>query len=267
MSDVFRFTEGTIPLLMSSPHSGTDVPADIEHRFTEDARRLPDTDWHIPLLYDFAAGLGASRIEAVYSRYVVDLNRPPDNQSLYPGQATTGLCPVQQFDGEAIYQEGNAPEDGEVAERTEKYWRPYHAKIEEELNRLKSAFGYALLYDCHSIRSAIPRLFDGRLPTLNLGTNRGASCDPRLEQAIAEEMAASSFTQVVNGRFVGGHITRGHGRPENNIHAVQMELTQIDYMDEHYPFAYAPERAQKLQQTLRPILEAFIASGARLFGT
>ncbi len=267
MNDTFRFVEGTIPLLMSSPHSGTEVPADIRQRFTEGAGRLPDTDWHIPRLYDFAADLGASRIEAVYSRYVVDLNRPPDNQSLYPGQATTGLCPVQQFDGEPIYLDGETPDDAEIAERTEKYWRSYHAKIDEELNRLKSIHGYALLYDCHSIRSAIPRLFDGRLPTLNLGTNRGESCDPRLEQAIAGEMAASPFSQVVNGRFVGGHITRQHGRPGEGIHAVQMELTQIDYMDEQYPFAYAPERAEKLQQTLRPVLEAFTATGAQLFGS
>ncbi len=264
MSEAYRFTEGTIPLLVSSPHSGTEVPPHILAYFTKEARTLPDTDWHIPQLYEFAAELGASQIEAVFSRYIVDLNRPPDNESLYPGKPTTGLCPVQMFDGEPLYIEGREPAEDEIERRKSEIWQPYHNKIAEELQRLKTEFGYALLYDCHSIRSMVPRLFAGRLPTLNLGTNHGESCASEIENALAGVMDASEYSSIVNGRFVGGHITRSHGNPRDNIHAVQMELTQADYMDEHYPFAYEPERATELQPTLKSVIEAFVNAGSRL---
>ena len=257
MNDFFTFKQGESPLLVSSPHSGTEVPDAIADRFTEDAWNLHDTDWHIPALYDFVSDFSASTIEARYSRYVVDLNRPPDNSSLYPGQATTGLCPVQMFDGEPIYKAGQEPGPDEVAERTRRYWQPYHSKIAEELSRIRSKYGYALLYDCHSIRSVIPRLFDGRLPTLNLGTSKGTSCDSSLEKAIADAMKHGDYDCVVNGRFVGGHITRHFGDPNQQTHAVQMELTQIDYMDETLPYTYQPERADRLKKTLKDIMLAF----------
>ncbi len=264
MSDFFTFNQGDSPLLVSSPHSGTDVPDAIADRLTDDARHLHDTDWHIPRLYDFVSNLQASTIEARYSRYVVDLNRPPDNASLYPGQATTGLCPVQMFDGEPIYKTGVEPDADEIAERTRRYWQPYHTKIAEELSNIHARHGYALLYDCHSIRSTIPRLFDGRLPTLNLGTSRGASCDSSIESAIADAMSSGDFTRVVNGRFVGGHITRHFGNPDQQIHAVQMELTQIDYMDETLPYTYRKERADQLKITLKDIMLAFTKAAEKL---
>ncbi len=264
MSEAYRFTQGTIPLLVSSPHSGTEVPPHILAHFSKDARTLPDTDWHIPQLYEFTADLGASQIEAVYSRYIIDLNRPPDDESLYPGKPTTGLCPVQLFDGEPLYLEGREPNKEEIERRRREIWQPYHDKIAEELQRLKAEFGYALLYDCHSIRSMIPRLFAGRLPTLNLGTYHGESCAAEIEKQIGSIIDASEFSGIVNGRFVGGHITRSHGNPSENIHAIQMELTQADYMDEHYPYAYEPGLAEQLQPTLRSVIEAFITTGESL---
>lgn len=257
MSDIYDFTQGSIPLLVSSPHSGTKVPDAIMDRFTEKAAVLHDTDWHIPELYDFTAEFGASRIEARYSRYVVDLNRPPDGASLYPGQATTGLCPETLFDGDPIYRDGQAPDGEEIASRVETYWRPYHDCMARELARLRDKFGYALLYDCHSIRSVIPRLFDGRLPTLNLGTNAGQSCDERIETHIARVMLESAYSQVVNGRFRGGYITRQYGRPDMGVHAIQMELTQADYMLEEPPYTYLPDRADGLKTTLKQVVTEF----------
>jgi N-formylglutamate amidohydrolase len=226
VSALFSLTKGTAPLIFSVPHAGTDVPEKIAARLTDAAQKLPDTDWHVHDLYDFAGTLGASMLKANVSRYVIDLNRPPDDESLYPGQATTGLCPPIQFDGTPIYRDGREVPAAEVAERRAAYWQPYHDALREEIARVKTKHGHVLLYDCHSIASRVPRLFEGTLPDLNLGTVNGESCAPAIEKAIAKVMAASGFSQVVNGRFVGGYITRHYGRPADNVHAVQMEKGQ-----------------------------------------
>lgn len=257
--DAFRLHRGTAPLLLSIPHVGTAVPEPIRQRLVPEARPLPDTDWHLDQLYDFAEGLGVSIIQAVQSRYVIDLNRPPDDESLYPGQATTGLCPTIRFDGVPLYWPGAEPDAADIAERVETVWKPYHAALGEELERIKAKHGYALLYDAHSIRSVVPRLFDGLLPDLNLGSNGGASAAPALKDRIAEICrTAEGFTHIVDGRFKGGYITRHYGRPERNAHALQMELAQRHYMDEDPPFAYRPDVAQPLKTVLRRVLEAML---------
>lgn len=257
---VFDLARGDGPLVVSMPHCGTALSPGLAERLTPAALTLSDTDWHIPQLYDFAGALGATRLSARFSRYVVDLNRPPDGASLYPGQATTGLCPDTLFDGRPLYRDGQAPGTAETADRVEAYWRPYHAALAAELARVKARHGFALLYDAHSIRSRVPRLFDGRLPDLNLGTARGTSADPGLIARVAAvlETAASveGLTCVTDGRFVGGHITRWYGRPAERIHAFQMELAQDRYMDEDGPpFAYRPDRADRLRRVLVPLLE------------
>lgn len=262
----FRFHQGTRPLLLSIPHMGTHVPSAIAARFTEEARQVPDTDWHLDKLYAFAVDMGASVLQATHSRYVVDLNRPPDNANLYPGQDTTGLCPVDTFDATPIYLTGQAPDEAEIYVRRDTLWQPYHQQLEAELHRLQVAFGKVVLWDAHSIRSVLPRFFEGQLPDLNLGTANGASCDPVLAQAllsIAE--AAPGYSAVLNGRFKGGHITRQYGRPAQGIHAVQLEMTQRTYMQEVLPFDYLPEVAEQVQPHLRTLLEAalrFAETGA-----
>ena len=258
MPDLYDFHQGTTPLLFSIPHAGTAVPDVLFSRLSEPARKLPDTDWHVPRLYDFVKDLGASILTAHYSRYVVDLNRPPDDGSLYPGQATTGLCPDILFDGTPLYKTGPSLSDQDVAERRERYWRPYHDQLAEELARLKSAYGYALLYDAHSIASRVPRLFDGRLPDLNLGTARGASCAPEIETSVAAILRASAFSSAVNGRFVGGYITRQYGNPAGRIHAIQMEIAQASYMDEVEGFPYNEAKARQLKPVLREILTTLL---------
>ncbi len=265
MPDLYDFHQGATPLLVSIPHAGTVVPDALFDRLSEPAQKLPDTDWHLPRLYDFAKDLGASVLQANYSRYVVDLNRPPDNESLYPGQATTGLCPETLFDGTPVYKEAKPLSDDEVAERRERYWRPYHDKLADELVRIKSAYGYALLYDAHSIASRVPRLFDGRLPDLNLGTARGASCAPEVETSIAAILRASAFSSAVNGRFVGGYITRHYGKPAERIHALQMEIAQASYMDEVEGFPYTRAKAGALKPVLRAILTTFLGLPVALF--
>jgi len=259
----FNFTQGTTPLLLSMPHNGTAIPDDVALRMSDHARTVPDTDWHLDRLYDFAAGLGASVLNPFYSRYVIDLNRAPDGSQLYPGASNTELCPYSCFDGSPVYLDGKAPDENAVAERTERYWRPYHLKLGSELARLRSVHGIALLFEAHSIRSEVPRFFEGKLPDLNLGTADGASCDARLEKLLRGVlMSAKGYTFAVNGRFKGGYITRNYGAPEENVHAVQLEQAQISYMEETQPFAYDEERAKRIKSVLVQLLETLLAWSA-----
>lgn len=263
--DLFAFRAGTAPLLVSMPHTGTHVPADLAARLTREARILPDTDWHLERLYDFLDALGASVLVATHSRYAVDLNRPPDNASLYPGQDTTGLVPLDTFARAPVYRDGAAPDAAEVAQRVERYWRPYHAQLGRELDRLRAAHGYALLWDAHSIASRVPRFFDGRLPDFNLGTAGGRSCAPGVIGPVAAvAQRAAGYTAVVNGRFKGGYITRRFGQPNTGVHAIQLELAEIAYMDEAPPFTFDPARAARLRPVLRAMLEAMLGAGRRL---
>ena len=256
----FRLHQGHRPLLISMPHVGTYVPPALAQRLTAEARQVPDTDWHLEQLYGFARDLGASILVATHSRYVIDLNRRPDGASLYPGQSVTGLCPVDTFDDTPLYADGQGQDEAEIAQRREAVWVPYHACLQAELQRLRAEHGVALLWDAHSIRSVLPRFFEGKLPDLNLGTADGASCDPALAQRLlAIAQAAPGHTAVLNGRFKGGHITRHYGQPARNIHAVQLEMTQCSYMQESLPFDYLPEVAARIQPTLQQLIEAMLA--------
>lgn len=255
-----RLRQGTQPLLISMPHVGTYVPPALAARFTPEARQVHDTDWHLERLYDFADELGASVLVATHSRYVVDLNRPPDGASLYPGQNVTGLCPVDTFACTPLYANGTGPDNAEIAARRDAIWVPYHQQLRAELDRIRTVHGVAVLWDAHSIRSVLPRFFEGRLPDLNLGTANGASCDPALAQELlAVAQSASGYSAVLNGRFQGGHITRHYGQPHNNIHALQLELTQRSYMQEAMPFDYLPTVAADIQPTLRRLLQTTLA--------
>lgn len=259
---VFDFTPGTAPLLLSIPHCGTHLPDGIAMKMTPAAKELADTDWHVDQLYDFAFALGASVIRARYSRYVVDLNRPADDSDLYPGADSTGLCPTSSFARQALYQPGAEPDAGEVAQRLDTWWRPYHDKMQLELARLRQQHGVALLFDAHSIRSQVPRLFTGQLPDLNLGTAGGASCAPGLSAVVKSLLEGQAdYSHVMDGRFKGGYITRAYGRPETGVHALQLELAQRNYMEEDPPFTYLRGRAQQLQLLLKPLLHKIIAWG------
>ena len=256
----FSLQRGSVPLLVSLPHDGTELPAVLAARMTPAARALPDTDWFVSRLYAIARELGASVLKPSWSRYVVDLNRPPDGAALYPGRFETGICPLRTFAGEPIYGAGNEPDTAEIAARVAQYWQPYHAALAVELERLQAAHGRVLLWDGHSIRGELPQLFPGALPDLNLGTADGASCGSGLALALAHTLAAqSAYTFVINGRFKGGYITRHYGRPDQGIHAVQLELAQRTYLDEataHWDAA----RATALQGLLRRLLETGLAA-------
>jgi len=256
----YRFSSGSTPLLLSAPHVGTHIPPELARGMTDAARKIPDTDWNIDRLYDFARDLGAGTIFATHSRYVIDLNRPADGSILYPGASNTELCPLSTFEQEPVYTAQAGPDRAEIDRRVAAVWRPYHAKIGAELARLKARFGYALLFDAHSIKSVLPRFFDGKLTDFNLGTGNGTSCAESLIARLAAVCrAAAAYTTAVNGRFKGGHITRQFGRPADGIHAVQLELAQSTYMDEEHPFTYRDELAQQVRPTLRRLLEEMLA--------
>ncbi|MGG6462491.1 N-formylglutamate deformylase [Solilutibacter silvestris] len=252
---IFSLHRGSAPLLVSLPHDGSEIPDDIAQRLAPDARKAPDTDWWVSRLYAFAKELGASILVPRHSRYVVDLNRPPDDTSLYPGQNTTGLCPIVQFSGAPVYLEGGEPDVAEIARRVDVYWRPYHQALQDELKRIRDLHGRAVLWEGHSIRGELPFLFEGRLPDFNLGTVGGASCRPELQRRLEAVLEAQTdHTHVVNGRFKGGYITRHYADPASGIDAVQLELAQRTYMDEQR-VEWDDHKAQRLQQVLQALLE------------
>jgi N-formylglutamate deformylase len=253
---VFTLKRGTAPLLISIPHAGTQIPADIAASMTPIAREVDDTDWHLERLYAFAVEMGASILVPANSRYVIDLNRPPDGANLYPGRDTTGLCPVDTFNSEPLYPAGAAPSEAQIAECREKYWRPYHDALAGELARLKAAHGKALLWEAHSIRSHVPRFFDGKLSDFNFGTAGGESAVAGLAEKLEAIVAGQgAYTAVANGRFKGGYITRHYGAPQDGIHAVQLELSQVTYMEETRPYAYDEARAARVAPLMRDLVQ------------
>jgi N-formylglutamate deformylase len=279
VSDWLTIVRGEKPLIVSLPHTGTDIPEAIESRLVSSWLARKDADWWIDRLYDFAAALGATVIRTNISRTVIDVNRDPSGVSLYPGQATTALCPETTFDDEPLYRTGEpigertretptlAPTPEEIAQRRRSYFDPYHHALAAEIARLRARHARIVVYDCHSIRSIIPRLFEGQLPNFNIGTNGGTSCDPELAAAIESICDATAFTRVTNGRFKGGYITRHYGHPADGIHAIQMELACRGYLDEplgpvtpsNWPTPYDKARAAPMRAILVNILNACLA--------
>lgn len=263
MQSWLTIRRGQAPLIVSFPHTGTDLPAEYEQRVVSPWIARKDADWWIDKLYDFASELDATVVHTAISRTVIDVNRDPSGVSLYPGQATTELCPTTTFDGEPLYKPGQQPDADDIADRRKRFFDPYHAALADEIARLRTIHPNVVLYDCHSIRSVIPRLFDGELPVFNIGTNSGASCAPELQQSVQQICAASQFSHIVNGRFKGGYITRHHGNPANGVHAVQMELSCRGYMHEqpgpvseaHWPTPYDPAFAAPIRAVLTDILK------------
>ncbi len=255
---------GQKPLIVSFPHTGTEIPPALRARLISLRLARKDTDWWIDRLYDFAVDLGATTVRTTISRTAIDVNRDPSGVSLYPGQATTGLCPIETFDGEPLYLAGRTPDDAEIARCRSAYFEPYHDALAAEVLRLKASHPRVVLYEAHSIRSRVPRLFDGELPNFNIGVNGGASCAPELTQRVEQACAGHpQFSRVVDGRFKGGWTTRHYGRPAEGIHALQMELACRGYMDDPpspqdvaWPSPYDPHRAEPLRRALRDVLYA-----------
>ncbi|HXO14940.1 MAG TPA: N-formylglutamate deformylase [Steroidobacteraceae bacterium] len=257
---------GSVPLLLCMPHTGTSIPPAIEAQLASPWLARKDTDWWIERLYEFAADLDASIVRTGVARSVIDPNRDPSGASLYPGQATTELCPTTTFDGEPLYRAGCAPAAEEIAARRREYFEPYHKAIQEEIERLRRLHPELVLYDCHSIRSAVPRLFAGTLPNFNIGSFSGASCAASLTQRIERLCDGTGFSQVTNGRFKGGYAIRHYGRPQHGVHAVQMELACRGYLREppgevtasNWPCAWDEEFAAPMRTVLERILTACI---------
>ncbi|MEM6577985.1 MAG: N-formylglutamate deformylase [Pseudomonadota bacterium] len=253
--EFLEVTQGDSPLILALPHTGTDLPASVKERLNARGQALTDTDWHVDQLYTGLAE-DVTTVRTRLHRYAIDVNRDPSGDSLYPGQATTDLCPVTDFDGEAIYREENTPDAVETASRLKDWHAPYHAALASELTRLRDRHGFAILYDCHSIRSLIPRLFENTLPDFNIGTDGGVTCAPEVEALVMGRcQMAEGYTTVLNGRFRGGWTTRHYGRPDEGLHAIQMELAQSTYLSEEAPpWRYDQSRAAKLRGHLRDIL-------------
>lgn len=263
MSEWLSIVRGDAPLILAFPHTGTFIPPDIEQDLTSPWLARKDTDWGVDRLYDFAGKLGATSIRTAVSRTVIDVNRDPSGASLYPGQATTSLCPLSTFDGETLYRAGRDPDGKEIARRREVFFDPYHAALAREIERLRRLHRRIVLYDAHAIRSVIPRLFEGTLPNLNIGTDNGRTASRDLARAVEVICDRSNFSHVSNGRFRGGWTTRRYGDPARGVHAIQMELAFRSYMDEppcvsvaNWPRAYHEERAAALRMVLGNILES-----------
>ncbi len=263
MTSIVTVTRGPSPLILSMPHPGTGLPPEVHAALNERGRLVEDTDWHMREVYAFAERFQPTIVEAKLSRYVIDLNRDPSGVSLYPGQATTELVPTTTFDGAPIWDV--PPDAAEIERRRAAYFRPYHEALSAEIDRVKAAHGYAVLWDCHSIKSVIPRLFPGTLPTLNLGTNSGASCASEVEAAAVAAMAGQPLSHVANGRFKGGWITRHYGHPAEHVHAIQMEKALSAYLSaESAPWTFDASAAASLQSALSAIIEAALDAAATL---
>jgi N-formylglutamate deformylase len=260
MPEIVSFAPGSTPILVTIPHAGCALPPGLADRMTPIGVQLPDTDWYMERLYAGAAERGIGVVRANYARYVVDLNRGPDDGILYPGRPSTGLVPCFTFAGEAIYRPGEEPGAAEIAERTEQFWKPYHEAIARELDRLRTLHGWAVLWDAHSIRSEIPRLFEGKLPDLNIGTNSGASCAPALSETVmACARGLSDYSYVLDGRFRGGYTTRHYGTPDSAIHAIQLEIAQSTYLaHEDAPWPADPDLEAKLQAGIDAFLDTLL---------
>ncbi|WP_051082926.1 N-formylglutamate deformylase [Kiloniella laminariae] len=249
-------TRGSSPVVLGMPHTGTWLPADILEKLNQTGKMLTDTDWHIDQLY---SGLlpEVTIVKANFHRYAIDANRDPGGVSLYPGQNTTSLCPLTDFDNQPIYLAGQEPDADEIERRRTLFHSPYHEALATELERVRQLHGTAILYDCHSIRSHIPFLFDGKLPDFSIGTNHGETCHALIEQVVKDIcQKAEGFTTVLNGRFKGGWTTRHYGQPKTGIHAIQMELTQTTHLArEQLPFDYDKAKADLLRPHLREILD------------
>jgi N-formylglutamate deformylase len=263
-TDWLSVTRNEAPLLLSLPHAGTEIPAALEARLVSPWLGRRDADWWTDRLYDFATRFGATVVHTRISRTVVDVNRDPSGISLYPGQVTTELCPTTTFDGDPLYKDGETPDEAEISRRSARFHAPYHAALAAEIARLRQRHPRVVVYDCHSIRSRIPRLFEGELPVFNIGTNSGKSCDERLTRAVEAACAATGFSHIVNGRWKGGHITRHYGRPDTGVHAIQMELAFRGYVDEPTgkitPETWPPEYDAARAGPLRSALESVIAA-------
>ena len=264
--DWLLVTRGDAPLLVSVPHAGTEIPAECLPRLVSPWLARKDADWYLDRLYDFVIGLGATLVRTAISRTVIDVNRDPSGVSLYPGQTTTALCPTETFDGEPLYLPGQEPDAADIAARRTRFFEPYHRTLAAELERLRARHPHVVIYDGHSIRSVIPRLFTGELPQWNIGTNHGATCGARLTEMVERHCDRSLRSRVTNGRFTGGYITRHYGRPAEGVHALQMELACRGYLHEpavptpgNWPSPYVEAEAARLRVTLHAILEGAVA--------
>jgi len=256
MPDIFEYARGNSPLLVSFPHDGTRIPPELISRFSESGKSNVDCDWFISDLYAFISALDISFIKPAYSRYVVDLNRSPEGEALYPGRMETTICPLTTFSGDPVYLPGNEPDKNEIQSRIDTYWQPYHRHIRDELERLRTIHGKAVLWDAHSIASELPRLFNGQLPDLNFGTADGASCQPQvIEKVTMLAKQHSDYSVVLNGRFKGGYITRHYGEAENNVNAIQLEINQSNYLAKTNTPQIGREKAQQLSQLLQQFIQ------------
>ena len=251
---VVSVVEGSKPLIIAQPHGGTWIAPDIYQRLNEKGQAIADTDWHINRLYD---GLidDITVVQSHIHRYVIDANRGPDDESLYPGQNTTGLCPLTDFNGSPIYLPGEQPDSNEIEQRRLHYHKPYHDALSSQIDRLRQIHESVIVYDCHSIRSQIPFLFDGVLPDFNIGTYNGRSCNSKIEKIVYEICTSNeAYTTIVNGRFKGGWTTRHYGNSKSNVQAIQMELTQSTYMQEDPPWSYDANKSSQIRKSLGAIL-------------
>lgn len=263
MSDPFnliRPTAAEVPILLSVPHCGTEFPDELREAYEPNLMRSPDdTDWFVDKLYDFAPAMGMIMITARYSRWVIDLNRDPQSKPLYSdGRIITGLCPVTTFLGEPLYRDQRKEISGdEINRRVNEYYVPYHSKVQDILTDLKSRFGSVLLWDCHSIRQVVPTISKEKFPDLILGDADGTSASPGIIETILSTLDHSRYHVKHNHPFKGGQITRHFGKPTEQQHAIQLEMTKVNYMKDD-ELRYDEGRAGEMRTLLKRVFEKVI---------
>jgi N-formylglutamate deformylase len=256
MTSTYSLSTGNIGMLISMPHNGQHIPEGIADSMISSTTSVADTDWYMDKLYSFAQAMGIYVLSPKYSRSVIDLNRDPNGEVLYAGANNTELCPTTAFDLSPLYIEGKQPSNQEITRRVKHYWQPYHQALGDTLAKLKQQHGKVILLDAHSIMSQVPRFFSGKLPDFNFGTANGRSCSHTLLESI-KKLDLTPYSSVYNGRFKGGYITRTYGDPVNNIHAIQLELSQHTYMDEPTSH-YNEQKAARVKMQLTCFVQCLV---------
>lgn len=253
-------TSEKVPVILSVPHSGVEFPDELKaHYYPEMTAQPDDTDWFVHDLYNFAPELGITVIHAKYSRWVIDLNRDPESKPLYDdGRIITALVPTTDFLGNEIYIDKKfVPNDQETERRLEHYYWHYYQKIGSLLAERLAEFGQVLLWDAHSIRRFVPTIRNEPFPDLILGDTDEKSARKEIIEIALNSLKAGKYGVNHNTPFKGGHITRYFGKPQMQVHALQLEMAKTNYMNDD-ELVFNESRAEEMRKVLRPVFENLI---------
>lgn len=255
-------TGNSIPILLSVPHCGTFIPETIRNEYDDELiTEMDDTDFFVDRLYDFAPSIGATLLAANISRWVIDLNRSPEDKPLYTdGRVITGLCPIIDFFGRPLYRDRRtAVSRKDVRQRLDEWYLPYHRELAKLRDGLLHEHGAVIIWECHSIRRSVPTIYPEDFPDLILGDAGGKSASARLSDSAMRLLGSDKYVLAHNQPFQGGYITRQYGDPIANCHALQLEMTKVNYLQDD-EISWSEERSSAMKRLLEKTLLGLVVA-------